>query len=794
MAAIGKAFKIGLGYISFRAIAGFVKATTSLASDLTEVQNVVDVTFGSMAKDINDFAKISIEQFGLSELAAKKYASSMGAMLKSSGIAGEAVRDMALNLTKLSADMASFYNLDHDVAFQKIMSGMTGMTQPLKELGINMNIANVEAFAMSQGVNKAWREMSQAEQTMWRYNYLLHVTKDAQGDFAKNSHTWANQTKILKQQFETLKGTIGAGFINALMPVVKLLNVLIKRIQVAAEYFKAFTRLIFGDAEISSQGGVAVETMADNLGDVEDGFGDVGKAAKKAAQDVKKSLAPFDQLNILADKTSKSTEELADELSIGNVGNVGVDFGKIDDKEIDIKINTSAFDKVIEKAKETAEFLKNVFAPPLKEAIDKAMPLVYEWKNALLETFADFSTLGEPIKNWMVNDLVPVMQKGLTLIAEIFTWFIESSLIKFNIFREAIFPIIEWFAVDGLTLLTSFASGAIDVFSSLFDVAKTIYMDLWKNVVDPILKLISKITVDTLNKIKGYWDKFGGGIIDGITTSLNKLKDIWTMFFDSFLKPFIDKALNMLSTLWDEHLKGLVEEVLNFVGKLITAALDILNEFVLPLVHEIAEVLVPAFKEAFDFIIDVIGSALGGIIDAATGIIKALGGIIDFIAGVFTGDWKRAWEGIKTIFEGIFDAVIGIFKGVVNILIDVVNFLIRSMNKISFDVPDWVPGIGGKNFGFNIPEIPKLAKGGLAFGPTLAMVGDNPNASIDPEVIMPISKLENMLESILTKITRDTGTHTEKRIYKIGNTEIAEILINLINDYQRQIGKTALEV
>src|SRR5690606_16566276 len=139
---------------------------------------------------------------------------------------------------------------------------------------------------------------------------------------------------------------IGAGFINILMPIVKGLNVLIKRIQVAAEYFKAFTRLIFGDAEASSQGGVALENMADNLGDVEDGFGDVGKAAKKAAQDVKKSLASFDQLNILADKTSKSTEELADEL---NIGNVGVDFGKIDDKEIDIKINTSAFDKVIEK-------------------------------------------------------------------------------------------------------------------------------------------------------------------------------------------------------------------------------------------------------------------------------------------------------------------------------------------------------------------------------------------------------------------------------------------------------------
>lgn len=181
MSTISKAFKIGLGYISIRAITGFVKATTEIASDLTEVQNVVDTVFGSMASDINDFAKISIEQFGLSELSAKKYSSTMGAMLKSSGTAGQGVRDMALELTKLSADMASFYNLDNDAAFQKIMSGMSGMTMPLKELGINMNIANLEAYALSQGMNKAYRNMSQAEQTMLRYNYLLSVTGDAQG-------------------------------------------------------------------------------------------------------------------------------------------------------------------------------------------------------------------------------------------------------------------------------------------------------------------------------------------------------------------------------------------------------------------------------------------------------------------------------------------------------------------------------------------------------------------------------------------------------------------------------------
>ena len=126
MSGLGKGVKLALGYVSIRAIAGFVKATTKLASDLTEVQNVVDVTFAEMSKDINDFADIAINQFGLSELSAKKYSSSMALMLKSSGIAGEAVRDMAVDLTKLSADMASFYNLANDDAFQKILSGMSG--------------------------------------------------------------------------------------------------------------------------------------------------------------------------------------------------------------------------------------------------------------------------------------------------------------------------------------------------------------------------------------------------------------------------------------------------------------------------------------------------------------------------------------------------------------------------------------------------------------------------------------------------------------------------------------------
>lgn len=151
------------------------------ASNLAEVQNVVDVTFADSAKEIDAWSSNLLNSYGLAELAAKKYASTIGAMLKSSGVADDDMRVMSKDLTQLTADMASFYNLDSDEAFNKIRSGISGETEPLKQLGINMSVANMQAFALSKGITKSYSAMSQAEQMTLRYQYLMSVTADAQG-------------------------------------------------------------------------------------------------------------------------------------------------------------------------------------------------------------------------------------------------------------------------------------------------------------------------------------------------------------------------------------------------------------------------------------------------------------------------------------------------------------------------------------------------------------------------------------------------------------------------------------
>lgn len=214
---------IGLVMIARKAL-DTIKTGIDYASDLAEVQNVVDVTFGSATGAINSWSKECLAAYGMNEVSAKRYAGTIGAMLKSSGLAGDAIVDMSKDMVGLAGDMASFYNLDLETAFEKIRSGISGETEPLKQLGINMSVANLEAYALSQGITTAYNEMSQAEQVMLRYNYLMSTTADAQGDFARTQDSYANQTRLLSESWLEFTGVMAEQLLPVLTTIVSWLN------------------------------------------------------------------------------------------------------------------------------------------------------------------------------------------------------------------------------------------------------------------------------------------------------------------------------------------------------------------------------------------------------------------------------------------------------------------------------------------------------------------------------------------------------------------------------------------
>ena len=205
-------------------LVSFGSEAIELASDLQEVQNVVDTAFGEMSGQVDNFAQNAVKQFGMSELSAKQTAGKFMSMSTAMGITGQAATDMALNITGLSGDMASFYNVSQDVASTALASIWTGETETLKQYGIVMTQTNLEQFAMQQGITKTIAEMTEAEKVQLRYNFVLEATKNAQGDFAKTSDSWANQQRVLSESVNALSASIGEGLMETLQPFLQIIN------------------------------------------------------------------------------------------------------------------------------------------------------------------------------------------------------------------------------------------------------------------------------------------------------------------------------------------------------------------------------------------------------------------------------------------------------------------------------------------------------------------------------------------------------------------------------------------
>lgn len=210
-----------------RKFADFVKDGISYASDLEEVQNVIDVTFGDSADAINEFSRNAINQFGMSELSAKQFAGQLGSILKSAGVTGDALVEMSTNLVGLAGDMASFHNISLEDALSKIRSGLVGETEPLRQLGINMTVAELQAYALSKGIDESVSSMSQLDKTMLIYQYMLENTADVQGDFMRTNDSFSNQQKVLSENWKSLGASIGKSFLPYLTEAQTALNQLL---------------------------------------------------------------------------------------------------------------------------------------------------------------------------------------------------------------------------------------------------------------------------------------------------------------------------------------------------------------------------------------------------------------------------------------------------------------------------------------------------------------------------------------------------------------------------------------
>lgn len=293
------------------AITNFGKECIELGSDLAEVQNVVDVTFPAMTKQVDKWAKSAANSFGLSETMAKRYVGTFGSMAEAFGFTEKEAYDMSTTLTGLAGDVASFYNIRQDEAYTKLKSVFSGETETLKDLGIVMTQTALDSYALANGYGKTTAKMTEAEKVTLRYKFVQDQLANATGDFARTQDSWANQTRILQLRLDSLKATLGQGLINVFSPLLKNLNSFIEKLDIATEKFKSFTEQVFGYSSATDNSANSASSEMTDLADETKSANSALATTSKKTKEIKDNLQGFDRLNVMSLENSSSDDGTA---------------------------------------------------------------------------------------------------------------------------------------------------------------------------------------------------------------------------------------------------------------------------------------------------------------------------------------------------------------------------------------------------------------------------------------------------------------------------------------------------
>lgn len=601
--------------IGFRGITGafnWLKEATTSGSSIVELENVIDKAFGSMNdiagradknfKDLSgavyNWARTTIDNFGVSEIAARKYAGVFMSIFNTSGFdksdqMHQKAAEMSMRLTEIAGDIASFYDTDIDQAFTKLKAGLAGSVRPLRDLGINMTVANLESFALSQGIDASWQSLSQSEQMLLRYNYILEATKFAQGDFANTSGTFANQVRLLTLNFEVLSTTIGQGFVSALAPAIRVLNTFIRYLITGAQAFRTFMFTLFGkpvgaakamavdmsDLTDSLDGSASgADDLSDGAGSAADGLSDASDSAKK----LKKNLAvlPFDELNQLSKKNDSTTSTTGTGTGGTGTGGSGILNGLNGGLDLDDYYDWGS---LLEES--TLPDGVNKWAQRLKDAF-----LNHDWKGLGGEIAWGINTGFEKI-----YDVIKWENVGPKVVPaiEAFTTTINSMVDK-----------IHWYDIG-----KTFGAG-IDTLSKAYN--HLMYGIKWENIGKGIAKAIHGIADEVdwhsvgkslVAGLSAAWEMFYGFTIELDPVKVgNSIKRTLEGAFDGLNAEHIGTALGTFATKIGETLSAMFED-----GTLENSMTDWLSS------------LIKGFTDAFD------GKKLGkGISDAVSGVFGAI--------------------------------------------------------------------------------------------------------------------------------------------------------------------------
>lgn len=405
-------------------------------------------------------------------------------------------------------------------------------------------------------------------------------------------------------------------------------------------------------------------------------------------------------------------------------------------------INDDSVSAFIEKASDAIEDLASIIEANKDKIADFAMVIV-----TLGAAFAGLSALGSIVNSIaaFVGALSPI-----TVVAGVVAGAIT-----------ALYASSESFATSFKNLLKTVAGSVSGIVGAAAEALGSIWQSmqtLWSEHVAPMLQSIGDALAPVLGTLSELWtnatniiinaiDLIAGIITDtlmpilgAIFDAIGNAADIFKSLWEGVIGPIVEEIGNSIERLWTEVLSPMVGHIASIAGGIADILYGLWNNVLAPIAQWLADIFGPIFGDVFSGIWEIVSEVVLSIGDILNGLFKILDGLINFIAGVFSGNWERAWNGIVSIFGGIWDtltsvltvplnAAIGLINTFLSAIVSGVNAVMRAINRISIHIPEWVPGFGGNVIGFNLPQfeapqIPYMASGGVVSGPTVAMVGE----------------------------------------------------------------------
>lgn len=660
---------------------------------------------------------------------------------------------------------------------------------------------------LANGFGKTTQQMTQSEQVMLRYQYVMNQTRLAAGDFVKTQDSWANQTRILSEQWKQFLGIIGQGLIQVLTPALKFLNQMMGVLIQWAQTFTAITGAIFGKQQAQANASAAaVGNVADASNAAADGQNALAGATKKAGKEAKGALASFDQLNVLERNTADASAANSGAVSgTGPSVSVPAMTGEIG---ADVKLSPNV-QHVIDAFKGFIDGLK-VAAQPAKDAIHALWIELQRLGGFVWSGLQDFyNDFLKPVGTWVLGEGIPrlvnALKDGLSKVdwekingaldrlwkalapfavnvGEGLLWLWENVFVPFG----------TWVMNDAVPAFLDILSGAIGILDGVIQAVKPAVQWLWDHILEPQADLVRNLVAaalegiaDALTRISD-WISSHQGLVQGMTVTVAAFFAAWKVVE---LLSFIQQSGGVVAALKSITTAIAGGTLAKLKDKAETAALNVMyaKDFVVSIAkstaalakqavqwtietakkiastaatwaHQAATLAATAATWLFNTAMTVLTSpitlvvaAIGALIAIVVLLVKnwdtvkakaiecwdkikdawdKVGNwfyehVTEPIANFFTGMWegikktfRMAVDWIKKVFTSSVNSWISIIESFINFFIKGINVLVRGINKLSFDVPDWVPEIGGKSLGFNIPlvpqvEIPRLAQGAV---------------------------------------------------------------------------------